>query len=138
MSDEGRPIKILLGTLGMDQHETGAVAVSQMLRDAGMDVVYLGRFNLPPGIVEAALEEGADLIGLSCHSWEYLYYLDELFDLLRAQELDVPVVLGGSVITVEDARAVEARGVAATFGPGAAEKDVVSTIRRIAGRPPAG
>ena len=57
MVDPGRPIKVVLGTLGMDQHETGAVAVARMLRDAGMDVVYLGRFNLPPGIVKVAVEE---------------------------------------------------------------------------------
>ncbi len=134
MVDPGRPIKVVLGTLGMDQHETGAVAVARMLRDAGMDVVYLGRFNLPTGIVKAAVEEGADVIGLSCHSWEYLYYMDELFELLREQRLEVPVVVGGSVVTAEDARTVEAKGVAAAFGPGAREEEVVSTIQRLAGR----
>lgn len=67
-----RPIRILLSLLGLDQHEAGAFAVARLLRDAGMEVVYLGRFVTPDRIVRAALEEGVDVIGLSCHSWEYL------------------------------------------------------------------
>ena len=67
-----RPIRILLSLLGLDQHEAGAFAVARLLRDAGMEVVYLGRFGTPDRIVRAALEEGVDVIGLSCHSWEYL------------------------------------------------------------------
>ena len=94
-----RPIRVLIGILGLDQHEVGAMAVSRILRDAGMEVVYLGRFNLPADIAKAAIEEGADVIGLSCHSWEYLHYLDPLFAALRENGLDTPVVVGGSVVT---------------------------------------
>lgn len=132
MAGAARPARVLLGTLGMDQHEVGAVAVARMLRDAGMEVVYLGRFNVPPGIVQAALEEDVDVIGLSCHSWEYLYYLDELFELLRERSLAIPVVVGGSVVTPADARAIEAKGVAACFGPGSREEHVVATVARLA------
>ena len=124
--------RVLLGMLGMDQHEAGAIAVARLLRDAGMEVVYLGRFNLPEGIAAAALQEGVDVIGLSCHSWEYLEYLDELFARLRDLELDVPLVLGGSVITPGDAIAVQARGVAATFGPAADPARIVETVGRLA------
>lgn len=124
--------RVLLGMLGMDQHEAGAIAVARLLRDAGMEVVYLGRFNLPEGIAAAALQEGVDVIGLSCHSWEYLEYLDELFDRLRALDLDVPIVLGGSVITPGDATAVQARGVAAAFGPAADPARIVETVGRLA------
>ena len=67
-------IRVLIGTLGMDQHEVGAIAVSRMLRDAGMEVVYTGTFNLPAGILNMSLEEDVDVIGLSCHSWEYLAF----------------------------------------------------------------
>ena len=129
-----KPLKILVGMLGMDQHEVGAVSVARTLRDAGMDVVYLGRFNLPPYIVKAAIEESADVIGLSCHSWEYVYYLDELMELLRERGLDTPVVVGGSVVTPEDARAIQAKGVAAAFGPGADPGEIVTTIERLGGR----
>lgn len=129
-----RPIRVLLGLLGMDQHEVGAVAVARLLRDAGMEVVYLGRFNLPPEIARAAADEGVDVIGLSCHSWEYLHYVDELLARLREEGIAVPVVLGGSVITPEDARAMAEKGVAASFGPGAEPTQIVSTIRQLAGR----
>jgi len=118
----------------MDQHEVGAVAVARLLRDAGMEVVYLGRFNLPPEIARAAADEGVDVIGLSCHSWEYLHYVDELMARLREESITAPVVLGGSVITPEDARAMAEKGVAASFGPGADSAQIVETIRRLAGR----
>ena len=129
-----RPVKVLLGLLGMDQHEVGAVAVARTLRDAGMEVVYLGRFNLPADIAEAALQEGPDVIGLSCHSWEYIYYLDELFARLVERGVSVPVVVGGSVVTPGDARAIREKGVAATFGPGADPDQIVRTIEGLAGR----
>jgi methylmalonyl-CoA mutase C-terminal domain/subunit len=127
-----QPIRVLIGILGLDQHEVGATAVARALRDAGMEVLYLGRFNLPPEIVKAAVEEGVDVIGLSCHSWEYLHYIDPLLSLLREQELSVPVVIGGSVVTPEDARAIQARGVAAAFGPTADMSEVVATVARLA------
>ena len=72
-------IKVLIGILGVDQHEVGAMTVARILRDAGMEVIYAGRFNLPPTIVQAAIEEDVDVIGLSCHSWEYIHYMDDLF-----------------------------------------------------------
>jgi methylmalonyl-CoA mutase C-terminal domain/subunit len=127
-----RPIRVLIGILGLDQHEVGAMAVARMLRDAGMEVVYLGRFNLPSDIAKAALEEGADVVGLSCHSWEYLHYLDPLLAALREHDLDVPVVVGGSVVTAADARVIRAKGVAAAFGPTAEATEIVATIERLA------
>ena len=127
-----RPIRVLIAILGLDQHEVGAIAVARALRDAGMEVIYLGRFNLPAHIAQAALEEGVDVIGLSCHSWEYLHMLDALFESLRSSKQDVPVVVGGSVVTPNDARAIVERGVAAAFGPTAATSEIVDTIRRLA------
>ena len=127
-----RPIQVLIGILGLDQHEVGAMAVARMLRDAGMEVVYLGRFNLPSDIAKAALEEGADVVGLSCHSWEYLHYLDPLLAALREHGLDVPVAVGGSVVTAADAREVLSKGAAAAFGPTADAAEIVSSIERLA------
>jgi methylmalonyl-CoA mutase C-terminal domain/subunit len=126
------PIKVYIGTLGMDQHELGAIAVSRMLRDAGMEVVYGGRFNLPPMIVKACLEEDVNVIGLSCHSWEYLYYLPELQALMKAQQLAIPIVVGGSVITLGDAKKLKEMGIAAVLGSGALEKDIIESIKKFA------
>jgi methylmalonyl-CoA mutase C-terminal domain/subunit len=127
-----RPVRILLAILGLDQHEAGAFAVAALLRDAGMEVIYLGRFATPEIVVDSALEEGVDVIGLSCHSWEYLYYLDELFERLKGRELDIPVVVGGSVLSRNDKNEIQAKGVAATFGPGADADEIVLQIRSLA------
>ncbi len=129
-----RPVRILLAILGLDQHEAGAFAVARMLRDAGMEVIYLGRFGTPEMIVDSALEEGVDVIGLSCHSWEYLYYLDELFELLKSRALDIPVVVGGSVLSQDDKNEIKNKGVAATFGPGSDAAEIVQQIRDLADR----
>ncbi len=126
-----KPIRVLIAMLGLDQHEVGALAVARMLRDAGMEVVYAGRFNLPPGIIQTAVEESIDVIGLSCHSWEYLYYIDELLQLLRAHELDIPVVVGGSVVTADDARALLAKGISAAFGATATPEEIIATVRTL-------
>lgn len=123
--------KIIIGLLGIDQHEVGAIAVSSLLRDAGMEIVYVGRYNTPQSLVRIAMEEDADVIGISCHSWEYLDYVPELIELAKSQSLDVAVVLGGSVITAADARDMESSGVAAIFGPGDPAGAMTDAIRRI-------
>jgi methylmalonyl-CoA mutase, C-terminal domain len=127
-----RRIRILIGTMGMDQHEVGAITVSRMLMDAGMEVIYLGRFNTPKKLVDAGISEGADLIGISCHSWEYLHFLPELLELLKSCGADIPVVVGGSVITPTDENRLMEMGVAAVFGSGSTKDDMVARIREIA------
>jgi methylmalonyl-CoA mutase, C-terminal domain len=123
-----RPPRVVIAILGLDQHETGALAVSAILRDAGMEVIYLGRFASPQTIAATAVDEAADVVGVSCHSWEYLYFVDDLLRLLRG----IPLVVGGSVITPADGRALLDKGVAAVFGPSAPADAVVPAIRRLA------
>ena len=132
-----RKIRVLIGILGLDQHDVGAVGISRMLRDAGMEVVYAGKFNLPPMIVKAGLEENVDLIGLSCHSWEYLYYLPELIDLLKKENLAVPVIVGGSVITPKDSKNLIETGIAAAFGPSATHDEIIKCIKGLVAKAPA-
>jgi methylmalonyl-CoA mutase, C-terminal domain len=125
-------VRVLIGILGLDQHEVGAVAVSRMLRDAGMEVIYTGRFNTPEMIVKTSIQEDVDLIGLSCHSWEYLYFVPQLIKLLAEQNAGIPVVVGGSIITPGDRVKLAEMGVAASFGPSSSAKEIVETIRRLA------
>ncbi len=125
-------IKIFVGILGMDQHELGAIAVAQMLRDAGMEVIYGGRFNVPATVVKTSLEEDLDVIGLSCHSWEYLHYLPDMFELMKNEKIDVPVIVGGSVITPGDRERLLEMGVAAAFPSGARNEEIVETVRKLA------
>ena len=126
-----KTIRVLIAVLGMDQHEVGAVAVSRLLRDAGMEIIYLGRFNTPAGIVKTSIEENADIIGLSCHSWEYLHYMPELLTTLNEEDLDIPVVVGGSVITAGDIKKLQDMGVAAAFGPSATNDEIVERIQQL-------
>lgn len=123
--------RIAIAMLGLDQHELGAIAVARLLRDAGMEVVYAGRFNTPQSIVQIAIDEDVDVIGISCHSWEFVDFTPELIALIAAKGVDVPVVLGGSVVTAADAQQMKQQGVAAVFGPSSASDGIVSTIAEL-------
>lgn len=130
--DSAHPVKVVMAVVGLDQHEVGSLVVSRILSQAGMEVVYLGRFNTPESVVAAAVAEDADVVGVSCHSWEYLEFADELVERLAGA--GVPLVLGGSVITSADAADLKRRGVAEVFGPSADSDAIVAGIRSIAGR----
>ena len=124
--------RVLIGIFGLDSHELGSVAVASLLRDAGMEVIYAGRYQTPEGLVRIAAQEDLDVIGLSCHSWEYLEYMPALLKGLDGAELDVKVIAGGSVITPADADTLTAMGVAAVFGPGSDPEAMIATIRQLA------
>lgn len=123
--------RILIGTLGVDQHEVGSRVVSYILRDAGMEVIYIGRFNTPKGIIRTAIEEDASVIGLSCYSWEYLSYVPELIDLLKEEGLNIPVVVGGGILTKSDELKLKEMGVQAVFGPGTPPDRIVQGIEQV-------
>jgi len=123
--------RIFIGMLGMDMHELGAVAVSGLLRDAGFEVIYAGLFQTPASIVQSAMDEDVDVIGLSCHSWEYVDYVPELMALLKKEGADAAVVLGGSIITASDAEKMKALGVAAIFGAGAEGSTIIGKITEL-------
>lgn len=129
-----RKIRVLLAVLGLDQHEAGLLAVSRILRDAGMEVIYAGRFNLPDTIEQAAIQEDVDVIGVSCHSWEFLYYAEELAKRMREADPPIPVVLGGSVVTAKDREEVLARGIDEAVLPGVSDEEIVEVFRRLADR----
>jgi methylmalonyl-CoA mutase cobalamin-binding domain/chain len=130
--------RVVIGTLGLDQHEVGAMAISRILIRHGYEVIYLGRFNTPQRLAAAAEQEDADLIGVSVHSWEYAAYADEL--LARCRDLGIGLVLGGSVLTERDQAALLARGADAVFGPYASEatmlRQIEAIVRRVRGGDP--
>ena len=128
----GKRIRVLMAILGLDQHETGALAVSAMLRDAGMEVINLGRFASPESVAEAAFEDSADVVGISCHSWEYLHYLDDLLASLDRSGERIPLMVGGSVISPADKARLLEKGVAAVFRAGASRDEIVATVRQLA------
>jgi methylmalonyl-CoA mutase C-terminal domain/subunit len=127
-------LRILIGILGLDQHEVGAIAVARMLRDAGMEVIYAGCFQTPEKLARSTIQEDVDVLGISCHSWEYLHFLPELMTRLKADGADAAVVVGGSVLTAGDAQTLQELGVAATFGPGSTPPEMIATIRELGAR----
>jgi methylmalonyl-CoA mutase cobalamin-binding domain/chain len=127
-----RPGRVVIGTLGLDQHEVGAMAISQLLVRHGYEVIYLGRFNTPERLAAVAGQEDADLVGVSVHSWEFTAYAGELVD--RCRELGAGLVFGGSVLTEADRAGLLARGADAVFGPYASEDDMLAEIGAIIDR----
>ena len=124
MTGAARPGRVVIGTLGLDQHEVGAMAISQLLVRHGYEVIYLGRFNTPERLAAAARQEDADIIGVSVHSWEFTAYAGELVDRCRA--LGTGLVFGGSVLTEADRADLLARGADAVFGPYASEDGMLA------------
>lgn len=126
-----KKIRVLIGMMGIDQHEAGAISVSRLLRDAGMEVIYAGRFNSSDMMIQTALHEDVDVIGLSFHSWDFLYYIPEMIEMLKESDLSIPIIVGGSVITQEDASKLRAMGAADAFCPSATDSDIVEGIKKI-------
>lgn len=127
-------IKVVIAILGVDQHDIGAVIISRILRDAGMEVVYLGKFLTPLAVANAGVQEDADVIGLSCHSWEYRHMIPELLALLKEKNARIPLVIGGSIITAGDKKELSALGVAAAFNSSTPPETLIKEIVRLAGK----
>ena len=127
-------IKVIVSMIGLDGHTTGGEVVSMILRDAGIEVVYLGVNQTPEMIVRVAMQEDVDAIGISSHASNYLQ-IEELVELLRQRGLhDVPVICGGN-IPQHTTEHLLSRGVAAVVLPGSASAEIVGTVRRVARKP---
>ncbi|MFN8224009.1 MAG: cobalamin B12-binding domain-containing protein [Gaiellales bacterium] len=122
--------RVVIAKPGLDGHDRGAKVIARALRDAGMEVIYTGLHQTPEQIVETALQEDADAIGLSILSGAHLTLVPRVLALLAEKGLeDVAVVVGGT-IPREDVAALEAAGVAAVFGPGATTGEIVSFLQQ--------
>ncbi|MCI4357103.1 MAG: cobalamin B12-binding domain-containing protein [Thermoplasmata archaeon] len=129
------PIRVLIAKPGLDGHDRGAKVVARALRDAGMEVIYAGLRQTPEEIVESAIEEDVDLIGLSCLSGAHMALFPRVLKLLKARKVrDVPVFAGG-IIPDDDAKRLRRIGIRAVFGPGTSLEEIVRTARGIARRP---
>ncbi len=123
------PIRVLVAKPGLDGHDRGAKVIARALRDAGMEVVYTGLRQTPETIVDAALQEDVQVIGLSILSGAHNAVVPRVLELLERNGMkDVKVVVGG-IIPDQDAEALRQQGVAAVFQPGASLDSVVRFIR---------
>ena len=122
-------IRVLVAKPGLDGHDRGAKVIARALRDAGMDVIYTGLRQTPEMIVNAALQEDVQVIGLSILSGAHNAIVPRVMDLLREQRMtDVAVIVGG-IIPDEDASELKKQGVAAVFQPGASLEEIVRVVR---------
>jgi methylmalonyl-CoA mutase C-terminal domain/subunit len=123
------PLRIVVAKPGLDGHDRGAKVVARALRDAGMEVVYTGLHQTPEQIVEAALQEDADAIGLSVLSGAHMTLFARVVELLRERGADDIVVFGGGIIPEADIPELERLGVRKVFTPGASMREIVEWVR---------
>ena len=124
-----RPLRIIVAKPGLDGHDRGAKIIARALRDAGMEVIYTGLHQTPDQIVETAIQEDADAVGISILSGAHMTLVPKILDGLRENGAeDVLVVLGGTIPT-EDAEELQRQGVAAVFTPGAPTGEIVEFLR---------
>ena len=119
--------RILVAKVGLDGHDRGVKVVARTLRDAGYEVIYTGLFQTPETVAAAALDEDVDVVGLSVLSGAHLTLVPRVVDLLRANGLDVPVVVGG-IVPAQDIPVLLDAGVFAVLTPGASAQRIVETI----------
>lgn len=122
------PIRIILAKLGLDGHDRGIKVVARILRDSGMEVIYLGLRQTTDMIISVAEEEDADAIGLSMHNASHMTLAPAMVEAVKAAGLDTPVIVGG-IVPDEDLEPLATAGVAAVLGPGASAEDVAATVR---------
>jgi len=113
-----KKIRVVLAKPGLDGHDRGAKVIANALRDAGMEVIYLGLRQTPDMIVQAAIQEDADVISLSILSGAHMTIFPKVLELLKENEMDDVLLVGGGVIPEEDMEELKKMGVAELFGPG--------------------
>ena len=123
-----RPIRVVVAKPGLDGHDRGAKIIARALRDAGVEVIYTGLHQTPQQVVDAAMSEDADFIGMSILSGAHMTLFTEVMDLLKANDATDIVVFGGGIIPEADIPTLEALGVARIFTPGTPTQDVVDWV----------
>jgi len=124
--EEGKKIRVLAAKPGLDGHDRGIKVLASALMDAGMEVIYTGLRQTPAQIVEAAIQEGVDVIAMSILSGAHDYHFPKVMELLKEKGVDDILVLGGGIIPDEDIPKLKEIGIAEIFGPGTDTRDVVN------------
>ena len=122
------PIRVLVAKPGLDGHDRGAKVVARALRDAGIEVIYTGLHQTPAQVVDAAVQEDVDFIGLSILSGAHLTLFADVMELLRARKAGDIIVFGGGIIPEDDITELEALGVSKLFTPGATTASIVEWV----------
>src|SRR5260221_14025509 len=128
-----RPIRVLVAKVGPDGHDRGAKVIAAALSDAGMEVIYTGLRKSPEMVVEAALQEDVDAIGVSLLSGAHMTIIPRILALMKQHHVENVLLFGGGIIPDQDIRDLKARGVGELFTPGASTIHIVSYVREWVG-----
>jgi len=123
-----RKIRVIIGKPGLDGHDRGAKVVAAALRDAGMEVIYTGLHQTCESIVEAAIQEDVDIIGLSILSGAHMTIFPKVLNLLKKKGAEDIILTGGGIIPEEDMKKLEKKGIKKMFGPGTPTTEIVDWI----------
>ena len=129
MTQESRPIRVLVAKPGLDGHDRGAKVIARALRDAGMEVIYTGIRQTPEMIVQAAAQEDVDVVGMSILSGAHMEIIPGIIDLLRQEGLEDVLVVVGGIIPEVDRQALLEQGISGVFGPGTSTSAIVEFIQ---------
>ncbi len=124
-------IRVLIAKPGLDGHDRGVKVVARALRDAGMEVIYIGLYQTPEMIVEAAIQEGVDVIGLSILSGAHMTIFPRVLELLKEKGAGDIAVMGGGIIPDEDVKKLEEAGVKKLFLPGTDTDEIVAFVKEL-------
>ena len=122
--------KVLVTKVGLDGHDRGAKVVASLLKEAGMEVIYLGMYQTPEGIVKAAIDEDVDVIGLSYLSGEHLIFTPKIVEEMKKNELDDVLLIAGGTFPVEDIPAMEEMGIDKVFRAGSLTESIIEYINK--------
>src|SRR5688572_25843669 len=124
-----KPIRVLIAKVGLDGHDRGAKVIASFLRDAGMEVIYTGLRQTPEMVVNAALQEDVDAIGISILSGAHNTVFPKIINLMKEYEMNDVLLTGGGIIPDEDMQSLNAMGVGKLFPPGTPTKEIADYIR---------
>jgi methylmalonyl-CoA mutase C-terminal domain/subunit len=127
-----KKIRVLIAKPGLDGHDRGAKVVARALRDAGMEVIYTGIRQTPEMIVQAALQEDVDVVGLSSLSGAHLELFADVVAGLKGKKMAGVIVVAGGIIPEDDIPTLKKMGIKAVFGPGTKNSDIAETIKKLA------
>lgn len=128
-SENKRPLRVLVAKVGLDGHDRGAKVIATALRDAGMEVIYTGLRQTPEMVVNAALQEDVDAIGISILSGAHMTVFPKVIRLLKDKQMDDVLLTGGGIIPDEDMKALNKMGVGKLFPPGTTTVEIAEYIR---------
>ena len=126
---KNKKIRVLIAKPGLDGHDRGAKVIARALRDAGMEVIYTGLRQTPEQVVEIAIQEDVNVIGLSILSGAHTHIFPRIMEILKKENIDDILVIGGGIIPEEDIFTLKKIGIAAIFTPGSDTRDIVKFIK---------